>query len=260
MYKNSNIKLGRNVIIHDGAVLGNNVTIGDNSIIYPNVKIGDNSFIGSFCTIGEPLYSYYKNPDQYQFPETLIGLGSIIRSYSLIYCDVQIGKNFQSGHRITIREKTVIGDNSRIGTLSDIQGYCSIGNYVNIHSNVHICQDSVIKNYVRIYPYVILTNDPTPPSEVLEGPTIEDFSVIATASVILPGVVVGKDALVGASSLVKRNVPDEMLVTGIPAKEFFSVRKIKDKNRKAIYPWRYSFDRGMPWQGMNFDEWESENS
>ena len=257
-FEKLNIRFGQNVIIHRDVEIGRNVVIGDNCIIYPNSRIGDNSFIGPFCTIGEPSYEYYDAPNKYLFPVTKIGAKSIIRSYSLIYSDVQIGDNFQSGHRITIREKTIIGNNSKIGTLSDIQGKCFIGNHVNIHSNVHVCQGSTLKNYVRLYPYVVLTNDKTPPSDSLDGPTIEDFAVIATASVILPRVTVGKDALVGANSLVKKDVAPEMLVAGNPAKDFFSVRKIKDKNLKQVYPWRYSFDRGMPWEGIDFDQWEKD--
>lgn len=255
-FEKLNIKFGQNVVLHSDVEIGCNVVIGDNCIIYPNSRIGENSFIGPFCTIGEPNHEYYNASNKYLFPATVIGAGSIIRSYSLIYSDVQIGDNFQSGHRVTIREKTIVGNNSKIGTLSDVQGRCSIGDYVNIHSNVHICHGSVIKNYVRLYPYVILTNDKTPPSNSIDAPIIEEFAIIATSSVILPGITIGKDALVGASSLVKKNVAPEMLVAGNPAKDFFSVKKIKDKNLKQVYPWRYSFDRGMPWEGMDFDQWE----
>ena len=252
---NLDLKLGRNVIIHEGGKIGKNVTIADNCIIYPNVIIGDNVNIGPFCTIGEPTGQYYKDPDNYSYAETKIGSNSIIRSYSIIYCGVVISNNCQTGHRVTIREETIIGHNTKIGTLSDIQGKCTIGNYTSIHSNVHICQGSVVKDYVWLYPYVVLTNDKTPPSFSVDAPVIEDFAVIATGSVILPGVNVGKDALVGASSLIKKNVPAEMLVAGNPAKEYFSVKKIKNKDAQSAYPWRYNFDRGMPWEKIGFDQW-----
>ncbi len=128
----------------------------------------------------------------------IIGQKALIRSETIIYGDTVIGDNFQTGHRVTIREKSRIGHNVRIGTLSDIQGDCDIGNYVNLHSNVHIGMKSTIKDYVWIFPYVVLTNDPTPPSETLLGVTIEEFAIIATGSIIMPGKHIGKDALVGA--------------------------------------------------------------
>ncbi len=54
-----------------------------------------------------------------------------------------------TGHRVTVREKTIAGKNLQIGTLSDIQGHCTIGNYVRMRSNVHIGQHSKIGNYRR---------------------------------------------------------------------------------------------------------------
>ena len=248
-------KIGKNVIIHDGANIGEGVCIGDFSIIYPNVTIYDGTVIGPYCTIGEPTAAYYRS-DNYIHGETSIGANSIIRSHSIIYSGVSIGANFQSGHRVTIREEAKIGSNTRIGTLSDIQGYCEIGSYVNLHSTVHISQESKISDFVWIFPYVVFTNDPTPPSNYLNGSKVEEFAVIATGAVIMPGVIIGKDSIIGAKSLVKNNVPEMMVVVGNPAKEVCSVTKIKNKvTGEPAYPWRYHFDRGMPWEGIGYDKW-----
>ena len=158
--------------------------------------------------------------------------------------------------RVTIREGAKIGDHVRIGTLSDIQGHCEIGNYVNMHSNVHIGQKSIIKDYVWIFPYVVLTNDPTPPSENLVGVIIESFAIISTGSIILPGVHIGEDALIGAGAIVNKDVENEKIVVGNPAKPISDVRKIKNKvTGESIYPWRYTFDRGMPWEGEGYTSW-----
>ncbi|WP_312237231.1 hypothetical protein [Stenotrophomonas sp.] len=90
------------------------------------------------------------------------------------------------------------------------------------------------------------------------GVTIEEFAVVATMSVILPGVTIGKDALVGASSLVRLDVPAEAVIVGNPGKQVASVRDIKSKfDGTPVYPWRETFDRGMPWQGVGYDEWMS---
>ena len=126
-----------------------------------------------------------------------------------------------------------------------------------MHSNVHIGQKSVIKDYAWIFPYVILTNDPNPPSENLMGVVIEEFAVVATGAVVLPGIVIGKDALVGAGSVVTKDVLPEAIVVGNPSKNVGSVNKIKNKvTGEQVYPWRYSFDRGMPWEGIGYKQWE----
>lgn len=93
----------------------------------------------------------------------------LIRDGSTLYAGSDIGSNFQTSHQATIREKSKIGNYVSVGTLSDIQGNCDIRNYVHLHSNVHIGQLSVIDDFVWIFPYVVLTNDPTPPSEHFVG-------------------------------------------------------------------------------------------
>jgi len=251
-----NLKLGTNVVIHENVSFGENVTVSDFCVIHPNVVIGDNVFIGSFSIIGEPTAEYYHKPD-YKNPQTQIGSHSIIRSHSVIYADVQIGNYFESGHRITIRTKTSIGEHSKIGTLCDLQGESQIGHYVRLHGHVEVGEKSNIKDFVWIFSSVVLTNDPTPPSNIIQGVTVNKFAVIACGSIIMPRVTIGEDALVGALSLVRNDVPKEMVVAGNPAKEICSVRDIKNKfTGEQVYPWRYTFRRGMPWEADGYENWE----
>lgn len=252
MFNNNNVQ------ISPFANIGNNIKIGDNSIIYDNVTIGDNSIIGHNCTIGEPQNDYYFNSD-YANPPTIIGENSLIRSHSIIYSGCQIGNNFSTGHRVTIREGMIIGSHCRIGTLCDIQGHSKMGNYCWLHSNVHIGQNSTIRNFVFIYPYVVFTNDPTPPSNICIGPTVDDYSQIAVFSVLLPGVKIGKHCLVGAGSIVGKNVEDYQLVLGSPAKVIKDVREIKSRETgESHYPWPYRFKRGMPWENTDFESWSKD--
>jgi len=257
-----NVSIGANSKIKDGCIIGANSSIGENSfldyavIVRENVQIGTNTFIGARVILGEYLVDFIDERD-YQKHKTQIGNDCVIRSETIIYGENVIGDNFQTGHRVTIREKSKIGDHVRIGTLSDIQGDCVIGNYVNLHSNVHIGQKSTLKNYVWIFPYVVLTNDPNPPSEQLLGVTVEEFAIIATGSVVLPGKVIGKDSLVGAGAVVNKDVAEGKVVVGNPIREIGETSKIKNKTTgEAVYPWRYHFDRGMPWKGIGYDEWE----
>lgn len=243
-------------LIGDGVRIGENVRIGAHSVVYDNVIIGDGCQIGGGVILGEPTAAIYRDHDLYENPSLVLGAGSVVRSGSILYAGSSFGDKLETGHRVTIREGTNAGVNLRVGTLSDIQGDCQIGNFVRFHSNVHIGQKSVIGNYVWIFPYVVLTNDPHPPSDVMLGVVVEDYAVIATMAVVLPGVVVGQDALVGAGSIVNRSVEREAVVTGNPAKQVCSVRDIKSKqDGSQVYPWRYGFDRGMPWEGQGFERW-----
>lgn len=223
------------------ALIEGNVEIGAFTIIHPNVKIGCGTRIGSYCEIGVPSELADGKP-------LTIGERSLIRSYSLFYEGSTFGHDPVTGHRVTVREKTTAGINMQIGTLSDIQGTCSFGDYVRLHSNVHIGNHSTVGNFVWIFPYVVLTNDPHPPSDVVRGVTIEDYVAIATMSVILPAVKVAEGALIGAHSSVSRDVAPNTIVVGSPAKEIgpTSIIKLKNDAKTPAYPWRRHFHRGYP--------------
>lgn len=249
----------RNIQISPKARIGNNVRIGDNTVIYDNVIIGDDTIICNDCIIGEPLNDYYFKED-YQNPETKIGAGSLIRSHTILYAGSEFGDGFSTGHRVTVREKSRFGKNCRLGTVTDIQGYVEFGDYCWLHSNVHIGQQSKIGNFVFIYPYVVLTNDPTPPSNKCIGGTIGDFSQIAVGTVLLPATEIGRHCLVGAQSLVGGKYDDYSLIIGNPAKKIKDVREMKSKETGVShYPWPQNFDRGMPWSEMGFDIWKQKN-
>lgn len=250
-----NIEIGHNCTIDDNVTIGEDSYIDSNSIIRSGVVIGKNAFIGSNCIVGEYLMDFCKDRKQHDHP-LIIGDKALIRSGSIIYGGSRIGNNFQTGHQITIREKTIIGDNVSIGTLSDIQGNCKIGNYVRLHSNVHIGQLSTIDDFVWVFPYVVLTNDPTPPSERFVGVHVHPFAIIATGAIIMPGLEIGQDSLIGAGAIVTKSVEPYSVSVGNPAKRISDVRTIKNKiTGEPVYPWRKHFTQYMPWEKEGFDSW-----
>jgi acetyltransferase-like isoleucine patch superfamily enzyme len=228
-------------IISPTAEIGEGTTIGPFTIIHDNVRIGAGSTIGSHCEIGLPTPLATS-------PVLVIGAGSTIRSHSTFYAGSTFGEKLVTGHRVTVREGTVAGMNFQLGTLSDVQGDCVIGDYVRTHSNVHIGKHSTVGNFVWIFPYVVLTNDPHPPSDVSLGCTIGDYAAIATMSVILPGVLVGEHTLVAAGSVVTKTVEPHTVVGGSPAKFLCKTEaiKLKDGTGRDAYPWPTHFHRGYP--------------
>jgi acetyltransferase-like isoleucine patch superfamily enzyme len=244
----------RNIYISKSAEIGNDVRLGDNVTIYDNVVVGDNCIICNDCVLGEPLNDYYWN-ENYKNPVTQIGNGGLIRSHSIIYAGCEIGENFSSGHRVTLRENTSVGRNSSIGTLSDIQGDVRIGKYCRLHSSVHIAQRSIIGDFVFMYPYSVMTNDPYPPSDDIKGGYIGDYTQIGAHAVIFPGVNIGCNCLIGANSSVSKNIPDYSLVKGDPAKIVIDVREYRVMGKGRPYPWMKRFERGMPWQNIGYDNW-----
>jgi acetyltransferase-like isoleucine patch superfamily enzyme len=244
------MKISPSAVISKSAKLGSNIVVSDGVIIYDNVVIGDNSFIGPYCVVGEPVAAYYKNPDAYVPKITRIGNNAIIRSFTTIYEDVVIGDNFQSGHHAIIREETKIGCNTSFGSFSECPGHSVIGNFVRIHSKVMLSEYNVIEDYVWIFPFVVITNVKHPPVGGFETTVIREYAQLFSHAIILPGVTIGKNAIIAAGAVVTRNVGDERVIVGNPGKDVKSVREIKDDKGDFVYPWRdhITVYRGYPWQ------------
>jgi len=223
------------------AKLGSDVEIGPFSIIHANVILGEGAKVGGYCELGISTQLGDGSP-------LTIGDNALIRSHSVFYESSSFGSGLVTGHHVTVREKTIAGDGFQIGTMSEIQGDCSVGDYVRFQSNVFVGKNTTIGNFVWILPYVVLTNDPTPPSNVLIGCTIEDYACVAAASVILPGVTVGYHALVAAKACVTKNVPMGKVVAGIPARIVGGTKdiKLRDGTNRSAYPWTNHFTRGYP--------------
>lgn len=149
-----------------------------------------------------------------------------------------IGKNVQKGKNVKIwnfayvGSDTKIGDNVVIGSLAHIDYKVTIGNNVRIEGMVYIPPMSKIGNDVFIGPCAALTNDPYPPSKRWAGVMIEDNAVIGAGAVIKAGVKIGKNSVVAMGAVVTKDVPDDTVVMGVPARPVYK-RNEYDKKRKA---------------------------
>lgn len=217
------------------AELDPSVSVGAFSIIGRNANIGPRTVIGSHCVVGEN-----------SVPVT-IGADSILRSHTVIYGGSTYGDGLETGHHATLREGVTAGINLRVGTLSDLQGDVQLGDYVRLHSNVHVGKFSSIGDFVWIFPYTVLTNDPHPPSEVgLSGPTIGSYSIIGAQCCVLPSVEVGRGAMIGAGSVVVKNVRGGFLAIGSPAKEIKPLTDVLSPSGEKLYPWTMRYTKGFP--------------
>ncbi len=157
-----------------------------------------------------------------------------IRSGTIIYADVVIGDDFQTGHHVVIREKTTVGSHIVIGTNTVIDGNVTIGSFVKVESNCYIPTHVTIGSRVFLGPGVTLTNDRYPQkmrdSYVPVGPTIEDGVTLGAGVTAVPGVVIGKGSFVAAGAVVTKDIPVMSFVKGNPGRISALPEKLRELN------------------------------
>ncbi|KXS37346.1 MAG: acetyltransferase [Candidatus Frackibacter sp. T328-2] len=195
--------------------------------IYPNVQLGDNVVIEDYAIIGKPPKG--KEPGELT---TVIGDNAVIRSNTVIYAGNIIGDGFQTGHHVTIRECNEIGDEVSIGTSSCVEHHIQIENNARLHSQVFIPEYSKLEKGCWIGPNVVVTNAKYPQSknvkENLKGAIIKTGAKIGANSTLLPGIIIGRNSLIGAGTVVVEDIPKQKVVVGNPGRIIKAITNIEE--------------------------------
>jgi UDP-2-acetamido-3-amino-2,3-dideoxy-glucuronate N-acetyltransferase len=136
---------------------------------------------------------------------------------------VEIGVDTRIGNFIFIRGNTVIGRGCSVGSYVDIEGDVRIGSFVSLQSGCYLTRGVIIEDEAFCGPRMVTLNDKRMchrrPSMTFErrAPRILRAARIGGGSVLCPGITIGENALVGAGSVVTRDVPDRAIVVGNPA-------------------------------------------
>jgi acetyltransferase-like isoleucine patch superfamily enzyme len=150
-------------------------------------------------------------------------------SYNCISDDVKLGTNVTLSRFINLYG-CEIGNDTKIGAFVEIQKNASVGSSCKISSHSFICEGVVIEDHVFIGHGVTFVNDSYPRATTLAGTLqseadwkVERTVIMRGASIgsgvtILPNTIVGENAIVGAGSVVTKNVPPHAIVAGNPAK------------------------------------------
>lgn len=233
-------QISKTAVIHDDVIIEEGAIIHDYAVIYPNTIVHKNVEIYDHCVLGKVPTSpgCVERDFKEEYCPLEIGEGSILCPSVVLYTGTIIGSHTLLGDFCSIREECMVGDHCIISRNVSINYNTHIGNNTKVMDNTHLTGDMRIGNNVFISVLVASTNDNTMGREAYNedhvyGAVIEDDVTIGAAANILPNVTIGKNATVGAGSVVTKDVPKNALVMGIPAK---IIRFNDDTKEEGIEP------------------------
>lgn len=146
-----------------------------------------------------------------------------------VSAEAHIGKGTKIWHNAQVLSGAHIGDNCTIGHNCLVAGSAHLGNGVKLQSNIDVWDLVTLEDDVFVGPSAVFTNDPTPRAQYPKKdfpefgawkPTlVKTGATIGAGATILPGITIGKYALVGAGAVVTKDISDYALVIGMPAKQ-----------------------------------------
>lgn len=213
-----NCKIGKDVIIHHNVVL------------YPETVVGDGTEIFDGAVIGRPPKGAGNLVHKLEssFDPVEIGQGCVIGSNAVIYADNKIGNNVLIGDGAMLREGGRFGNNVVFSRLCTTNHHVTIKDDAKVLDSTHITSRTIIEEEVFVGTGVNTTNDNR---MTIRGSEVGETNIIilkrrckiGSGATILPNIKVGENAIVGAGSIVTKDVKKDTKVMGVPARKKDSI-------------------------------------
>ena len=210
----------RGAVLEDGCIVGAHVVIEAGTVLRAGVRVFPGAVLGR-PPVATPAAS---RPLAAELPPLEVGPGSIIGAHAVLYRGVRLESEVMIGDLASIREECVIGTVSLVARSVTINYHTVVGAHCKIMDLTHLTGNMTLEDEVFVSALVSSANDNQMwQGEYVEGrvigPVLRRGCSIGLGAVLLPGVEIGQRAVVGAGSVVTRNVPAGRRVMGVPARD-----------------------------------------
>jgi acetyltransferase-like isoleucine patch superfamily enzyme len=197
--------------------------VAETAIVHPGTVIGEGCRILDYAIVGkQPSLSPRSTASREPLPPTELGPGTIVSAGAIVFAGTRIGGRVIVGDQALVRERVEVGDDVVLGRGSVIENDTTVGALTVIQADAYVTAYSTLEDRVFIAPCVVTTNDKLMGlkrgEKVLEGPTIRRAARVGGGAVLLPGIEIGENAIVGAGAVVTKDVRPRTVVVGNPAR------------------------------------------
>jgi acetyltransferase-like isoleucine patch superfamily enzyme len=209
-----------NLLIGARVQIADDVEIGANVILHDDVTVSAGAQLDHGAVLGRPARrSHGSRTPAAESGPTVLGEGAIVSPYALISADVQMGRHSFLGDHAHLREGVRLGAEAMVGAACGIGRHVEIGDRARLQNRCLVGPGSVVESDCFLGPGVqVLTGRTMGASPRKPPPRLRRRCQIGAGVTILPGVEIGEEAVVGAGAVVVADVPEGVMVRGIPAR------------------------------------------
>jgi acetyltransferase-like isoleucine patch superfamily enzyme len=208
------------------------MTIAESAVVHAGVELGADVVVGDHAVLGkQPTLGRRSTAARDPLAPLVVGDETAILALAVVFAGTRLGRRVVIGDQACVRERCELGDEVVVGRGSLVENDTTIGPRTRIQANAYVTAYSLLEEDVFIAPGVTTTNDnfmgrTAARLAQMRGPTIRRGARVGGGAVLLPGIELGEEAVVGAGAVVTRDVPARAVVVGNPARQ---IREVPDE-------------------------------